>query len=48
MTESPTLELGALLGVVVYMLSGMPTALMVAGIALAGMIALSPARLEQA
>ncbi len=41
------LEGGALLGVVAYMLTGTSAALGVAGIALAGLIAFNPARLER-
>jgi hypothetical protein len=41
------LEGGALMGIVAYMLSGMPATLVVAGIALAGLIAFRPARFER-
>jgi hypothetical protein len=42
------LEGGALLGIVVYLITDVPAALVVAGIALAGLIAFNPARLERA
>jgi hypothetical protein len=42
------LEGAALLGIVAYMFTDTPAALVVAGIALAGLIAFNPARLERA